>query len=260
VSIDQPTRLASLLDRLAREYSDIQAEPNRSSGRSVVDAEEPILGEFLRSMLMWECTSAKAEAAFKRVQGAVVDFNELRVCLPRELVSLMGETYPRARERADRMRAALSEVFTRAHSVTLRQLTEMGKREAFVYLESLSGVPRYVAARVALLCLGNHVMPVDSRVLRVLTDAHAAAPDETEDGAAGILERRIRAGELATAYLHLQAKADEHDADGHGQSGNGAKTDGAAPERTKRSGRSGRAGGAGAKPRPSPPRSGADAS
>ena len=34
------------------------------------------------SFLMWESTTSKAQSAFERVLDSVVDFNELRVCMP----------------------------------------------------------------------------------------------------------------------------------------------------------------------------------
>lgn len=246
MSVDHASKLAALLDRLAREYPDLRVAPGPQWGPAVIDESEPILGEFVRSMLLWESTTPMAEAALTRIQSGVVDFNELRVCLPDELVALMGEQYPRARERADRLRAALSELFTRAHAVTLRHLSEMGKRDVLHYLESLSGVPQFVAARVALLCLGNHAMPVDSRILRVLADAQAVPPSESEDGASGFVEHRLRAGELLSAYLHLQARADELGSGDGAAAGGGASAKPAATpaERPKRSSRGGRSGGA----------------
>ncbi|MBC7773097.1 MAG: hypothetical protein H7210_11415 [Pyrinomonadaceae bacterium] len=257
MSVDHSSKLSLLLERLARAYPDIQPTPTPQWGQPMIDEGEPMLSEFVRSMLLWESTTAKAEAALKRIQTGVVDFNELRVCLPGELVGLMGETYPLARERAERLRAALNEIFTRGHAVTLKHLAELGKREVLHYLESLSGVPQFVAARVALLFLGNHAMPVDSRILRVLLEAQAVAPGETQDSAASMLEHRIRAGELMIAYLHLQARADELGAAEQGPSGNGVKAAAASEERPKRTIRGGRS--ANVKPGATPPKRAADA-
>jgi len=205
VSVDQAAKLSTLLERLGRDYPDIQASPAVPS----IDPDEPLLAEFVRSMMLWECTQPKAAAAMKRLESQIVDFNELRVCIPRELVRLIGETYPRAGERAERLKAALADLYSRAHAVTLKHLSDMGKREVKSYLETLNGVPSFVAARVALLFLGNHSMPMDSRSLRVLIEASVVPEGETIESAASLLERKIRAGELALAYLRLQARSDE---------------------------------------------------
>jgi len=202
---DPAARLTTLLDRLARDLPDVRPEPPTP----VIDPAEPVLSEFVRSMLLWESTQARAAVAMRRLEAAVVDYNELRVCMPGELVRLIGPEYPRAQERAERLRAALAELFSRAHAVTFRQVQDMGKREVRQYIESLAGVPAFVSSRVALLCLGNHAMPVDSRIQAVLVEAGAAAADDAPEAVASSIERRVRAGDLAAAYVRLQARADE---------------------------------------------------
>lgn len=205
MSVDHAGKLESLINRLAKEYPDVQPRAIEPS----IDADEPLLAEFVRSMLLWESTQAKAAAAMKRLEAGVVDFNELRVCLPRDLVRMMGENYPAARDRAERLRAALNDVYKQKHAVTLKHVQDLGKREAKQYLESLNGTPSFVSSRVALLHHGNHSMPVDSRIFAVLVEAKAVPPEETIETAAGWVERKIRAGELTSAYLRMQAKADE---------------------------------------------------
>lgn len=178
-----------------------------------IDPAEPVLDQFVRSFLLWESTSSKAAAAMKRVEQAVVDFNELRVCMPGELARIIGERYPRAEERARRLRAALHAVYARQHRVGLEHLGAMSKREAREYLESLDGTPRFVAARVTLLCLGGHAAPVDGRILRRLAERGATEADATPESASAMLERKVRAGEMLEAYALLQAWADDPAAD-----------------------------------------------
>ncbi len=205
MSVDHAAKLGVLLERLAKEHPDVQPPVIEPS----IDPDEPMLAEFVRSMLLWECTQARAAAAMKRIEAGVVDFNELRVCLPRDLVRLFGDGYPQALVRAERLRAALNDVYRQRHAVTLQHVQQLGKREAKQYLESLSGVPGFVSSRLAMLGHGNHSMPMDSRLMGVLLDAKAIEPDETIDGAAGWVERKVRAGELTQVYLRLQSRSDE---------------------------------------------------
>lgn len=174
-----------------------------------IDTAEPVVDQFVRSFLVWESTTVKAAAAMKRIEQAVVDFNELRVCMPGELIRIIGERYPRVEERARRLRAALHAVYARQHRVGLEHLGEMSKREARDYLESLDGTPPFVAARVTLVCLGGHAAPVDGRILRRLTDRGAIEADATPEAASAMLERKVRAGEMLDAYALLQAWADD---------------------------------------------------
>jgi len=203
---EMPRELASLLKQLRGEY--LQAlEPVVEP--ALIDPSEPMLGHFVRSFLVWESTVAKAALAIRRIEQSVVDFNELRVCMPGEMVRVMGERYPRAEERARRMRAALNAIYSREHKVSLERLTEMSKRESREYLESLDGTPRFVAARVSLLGLAGHMAPVDGRMTRRLIERGVVEAESTPEAAAATLERKVRAAELPECYALLQAWADD---------------------------------------------------
>ena len=136
-TINHADQLQALLSRLKKQFSPEPPAP----------IEDP-LEQLVSSLLLWESTASKAEAARRRLIAAVVDINELRVCLPEEIVALLGERYPRGEERALRLRAALNDIYVREHAVSLEHLKKMNKRDARQYLESLEGVPQYVAARV----------------------------------------------------------------------------------------------------------------
>lgn len=222
---DPAKALTSLLKRLADELGEPEAaEAPPTNG---IDAGEPVLAEFVWSFLLWESTTSRAAAATKRLAAAVVDFNELRVCLPDEMCGILGERYPRALERSQRLRAALGGVYVREHAVTLEPLASLGKREAKEYLDSLEGVPPFVAARVLVFALGGHAVPVDSRLLHRLVQA-GIVPEETDaEGAAGSVERRIRAAEILGACRLFQAWSDAEGAE---------PGDGLSPKRAGRAG------------------------
>lgn len=202
--------LAALLKKLRAQHdTGLAADGTALPPPAIVDPDEPVLGQFLRSFLHWESTGAKAAQAIKKLEAGVVDFNELRVCMPEDVVALIGERYPRAHERAQRLRAALNDLYSREHKVSLEHLAKLSKRDVKDYLDSLEGVPSYVSSRVALLCFGAHTAPVDARVLRRLLDADVVDDDVSIEDAAATLERKVRAGELLETYLLLQAHADE---------------------------------------------------
>ncbi|MFN7020227.1 MAG: hypothetical protein ACK4WH_02725 [Phycisphaerales bacterium] len=216
---ERSREIVALVRKLRSEFGDLAAanagadlEPVNSGtsgpATGVLGPDQPILNEFVRSMLIWEAGCTKAAAAIRRIDGSCVDLNEFRVCLPTEMVKIIGERYPRVEERCLRLRAALNQLFIREHSLTLQHLASLGKREAREYLEALDGVPRFVSARVCLLCLGGHCAPVDSRILRRLLDAGVVDADATPETAAGLIERSIKAGELLDLYRLLQCAVD----------------------------------------------------
>lgn len=198
--------LAATLKRLREAHPGVAPE---AGPPSTIDPAEPLLALLVRSFLLWESTSGKAVAAMRKLEAAVVDFNELRACMPDELVRIVGERYPRGAERALRLRTALNVLFARHHAVTLEPLRSADGPAAREALSGLDGVPPFVAARVCLLGLGIHAAPVDSRILRRLAEARVVPDDAGIEQAATLLERKVRPGELPQAYALLQAWADE---------------------------------------------------
>ncbi|HRQ73141.1 MAG TPA: hypothetical protein PLU35_08950 [Phycisphaerales bacterium] len=74
-----------------------------------------------------------------------------------------------------------------------------------MYLEALEGVPPFVAARVVLLALGGHAVPLDAMLHGMLASEEAVEPESTVADAMGWLERTLRAKESEEAYLLLEA-------------------------------------------------------
>ena len=206
---DSSKELASLLKSLRADYAEALAKAATPAAPTPFDPGEPILACFLKSFLLWESTTAKATQALKRLEGAIVDFNELRACMPDEIVRIIGERYPRAAERALRLRTALNIIYAREHRVTLEHVANLSRKEAREHFEKLDGVPQFVSARVCLLGLSHHAAPVDSRIHRRLVEGKVVASDSSPEQSASLLESKTRAGELPEVYSLLQAWADD---------------------------------------------------
>ncbi|MCC6676812.1 MAG: hypothetical protein IT436_06685 [Phycisphaerales bacterium] len=205
---DPAKRFAALIKRLKHEFEsspDAPADP----GPSALADGDAVLDQAVFSFLLWETTTAQAQTGHKRLREAFVDLNELRVCFPEEICAAIGERYPRSRERSTRLRAVLNDIYRREHGLSLARLVDQPKREARTYLESLEGMPMFVAARVALLCFGGHAVPVDERLLAMLAAERAIEPDLNIEDAGGWIERQVRANEAAATHLLLRRWADE---------------------------------------------------
>jgi hypothetical protein len=134
----------------------------------------------------------------------MVDYNEMRVALVDELAGVLGERYPRAMERSARLRSSLNDLYKREHAVTLERVAGMPKRDARTFLESLEGMPPFVAARMILLSMGGHAFPLDERTHKALQEEGAVPADLMLADAAGWLERQFRAGEATEPYLLIE--------------------------------------------------------
>jgi hypothetical protein len=189
--------------------------------------DDPMVHELVRAFLMWDAPRAGVGAGLARLRSGVVDYNELRVCLPGELTALLGARYPNGGERCLRLRAALNEIFRRENGLVLAQLKDEPKRAARAYLDSLPGMVGFVAARVALVGCEAHAFPVDRTLLALLEAGGAVEPGLDPDAASSRLERAVRAGEALLCYRRLEMMALEPTAD-EGRAARGSPRAGAA--------------------------------
>lgn len=197
---DHARHLSALLRKIKGRYgSEAEAEAPR---RTPID-------ELLYSLLLWEATTPKAEAALKRLHEAFVDYNDLRVARPPEVSAVLGKLYPRADDRAARLHAVLTDIYRREHDVTLEPAMKLSKRDAAKYIETLSGMPLFAAARWQLVVLESHHMPVDDRMLAKLVDAQVCDPGSDAAAAAGILQRHVRHDEALRTFNILQAWSED---------------------------------------------------
>jgi len=165
---------------------------------------DALTAELIYAFLIWQAGANHASSAAKRITDAVVDLNELRICLPDELAEFLGARTPNREERAARLRLTLNDLYAKRHATSLAGVEAMTKRESRAFLESLEAIPPFVAARVFLIGLGGHAFPVDQRLAEALADAGAIPDDLDADAAASWLERQFRAGDAAEAYLRVE--------------------------------------------------------
>lgn len=203
----------SLIERLRRAYRDaLAAEPLEPTPPVPLWlSDDPVLREFLRAFLAWECPASRARSAMEAIESAFIDANDLRVSLAPEIAAALGRTYPRALDRAERLKSALNEVYRKEHAVSLVHLRDKPRRDARAYLEALPGTPHFVAAWTHLFALGGHAVPVDDRVAARLISAGLANEGDAPDALSAALEKIIRAGMGVEVARLLQAWCDDPD-------------------------------------------------
>jgi len=171
-------------------------------------ADDPI-AVLVMSFLLWESTTEKSLAAYARIMEQVVDFNDLRVCMPHETVEYIGPRYPQALDRAQRLRAVLRNVYLREHAVNLTKLQGSGKREARKYIESLEGIVPFVSSRLALLSFETHVIPVDDQLRTLLIEAEVSDNSVENAELGSWLAAHVKAGDGPATHAALQHWVDE---------------------------------------------------
>ncbi|MDX9912546.1 MAG: hypothetical protein RBS39_12010 [Phycisphaerales bacterium] len=168
----------------------------------------PACEQLVFSMLLWDATTSQALTGLRRLREAFADLNELRVAYGSEVVSVIGEKYPRALERAERLSQSLNAVYAATNDLSMEAIANMPKRDARACLEAMPGIPAYVAARWSLLVLGAHAVPLDERLFDLLR-SKGAIPEGSDLASAGAwLERTVRASDALETHLTLQNAAD----------------------------------------------------
>lgn len=200
---DRSKALASLLSKLRA-----STPPTKRAADENPWPGDPLLREFLRSFLLWESSTARAEAALARIESDFVDLNEFRVSLIAEMAGVLGAGAGKGEERMSRLKLALNEIFKREHALRLSSLAQRPKRESWTYLAELPGTPAFVAARTFVVGLAGHAFPIDERLRARLVSAGVLEAETTLEEAASQLERACKAGGAEEAHSLLQAWSD----------------------------------------------------
>lgn len=196
-SAEHSARLKRFINRIRREL-----------GAPTVGEPTDPTTELMLACLSVDATEAKARAALNRLHSSFVDFNELRVSRPEEIVDVMGKGFPAARETAASILALLKEVFDINDSLDLSQLVLEGKREARSFIEQMEHATPYVVARIMLNSLEAHAFPVNDQMIKMLRSEEIITAQADAADVQGFLERHISATTIRKTYMLLRKYAD----------------------------------------------------
>ncbi|MBU0637887.1 MAG: hypothetical protein KKB50_03410 [Planctomycetes bacterium] len=155
-----------------------------------------ILGIFSRN-----APEPKAREALDRIRAMVVDYNELRVVPPVELAEALSD-YPDNRLKAEDLSRALHSIFATEHVVLLDRLAGLPKKEIAAFLDHLDGLEAYTRARIRLLGLEQHAIPLDEAMWHYARQVQVVDERCPLEEAQAFLERQI-AEEDALEFVAL---------------------------------------------------------
>jgi hypothetical protein len=145
-------------------------------------------------------TDSAACAAIKKLAKHFVDWNDLRVSRPEEIVDVLGKDSPENRLVAESLTQSLNTIFNKYDVVNLDALKEAGKRQAKALLEKLLPSSRFVINYTVLTVLDGHAVPLTLRMLEYLKNNELIPPDATIEEIEGFLERQISASQAYDFY------------------------------------------------------------
>ncbi|MFQ6048940.1 MAG: hypothetical protein ACE5K7_06215 [Phycisphaerae bacterium] len=163
--------------------------------------------QLLLGVLARGTTEARAREALNRFKRSMVDYNELRVASPKELVELLGRDFPQAEQKAKDINKLLNAIFDRQHCLDLTFLRNKTRREARQYLASLDGVDPHTVASVMLLSIGGHAVPVDDKMLAMMRRDGLVEPSADVQEVQAFLERNIAAADAYAFYTLMRRYA-----------------------------------------------------
>lgn len=163
------------------------------------------VAEVIYSQMLWNATSKQADSAYRKLMRACIDWNDLRMNMPRETIEMIGVSYPQAEDRSRRLRAILRGIYLREHDVKLTTLSESGKTEAKEYIQTLEGMSHFVAGRVLSLCFGVSAFPIDDRTFHALMSEGLLHDETNIEEAALWLGRQVKARDVGKVHGSIHA-------------------------------------------------------
>ncbi len=186
--------------RLKLFFSSLRSKLGKVGHPSVGD---PIT-QLILGVLSRNTPEAKAAEELDRLRGVVVDFNELRVIPPIELAETLGD-FPDARLKCEDISRSLNNIFAIEHIVSLDRLADLSRKDAQTYLVRIDGLEPYTIARIRLLGLRQHAIPLDEAMWAMARQEQIVGPRCSLHEAQQFLERQI-AEEDALEFVTLLKK------------------------------------------------------
>ena len=169
---------------------------------------EEIADAIVYAVISAELSKKAADAAMKRSREYFVDWNDLRVSRPEEIVEAMGKDTRAARNIASTLVQVLNGVFNQYHKLSLEALKKIGKRPAKQALEKIDGASRFVVDYCMLTSLRGHAVPLTEKMLNYLRSNDLVNPEADEQQIAGFLAKQIPAKNGYNFYALLRRESE----------------------------------------------------
>ena len=192
-----PKALQRILRGLERKYGRRKNRPARPIADILLVLLMPGIGETL------------ARRAVKRLRGAYVDWNEVRISqvfLVREKMGLPLD-YALAQQKAKLVVEFLREVFKRNLNLDIESLLSAKPSQIRAFLSVLDSVAKEHIPAIMLTAFRQSIMPVNKSTLRILQRTGVAALDATPGAMQRELEELLTPPEMSSAYWHTQEHA-----------------------------------------------------
>jgi len=187
--------LARILGPLKKQLDAAEPEPR------------PVLDQMLYAVCREDAPRDRADQAFKTLQAAFFDWNEVRVSAPREVEDALA-CLPDAGARAERIISLLQELFESTYAFDLETLHKKPLKQAQKQLERHQAATPFVIAYTVQQGLNGHAVPLDQAARRTLLRLELIedGPDEQIHGSLEHLVPKAKAPLFAEIISALGQK------------------------------------------------------
>jgi len=146
---------------------------------------------------------------YRRAMKHFVDFNDLRVSRREEILDVFGNSSEEFDSTASAITRTLNAIFEQKSQMSLKMLTQEGKRQAHKELSEINGITSFAASYCFLTSLDGHAIPLNAKILAYLRAEELVHPNATDLEIAGFLERQISAADAYDFYMLLRNEAEQ---------------------------------------------------
>jgi endonuclease III len=183
---------------MKREYGRVQK----------VTFDEPV-DALVNAVLSENMTYSAAQSSARKLAGYFVDWNELRVSRPDEILEVLGKDNTEVGTAISMLTQALYSVFNKYDIVSLKALMQMGKRSARQALLKLDSVSPFVCDYVMLTALHGHAIPLTAKMIEYLREEGIVHPESDRADIEGFLTRQISASKAYEFYSLLRQESEK---------------------------------------------------
>lgn len=191
--------------KIAKLYRSLKQKRAKVKKREFDDPTDAII----YAIVSEDMRKSVAKSVFKKMEAHFVDSNDLRVSRAEEIYDVTDIANENSKKIASKLTEFLSEIFTKYNTVNLKELKEIGKRQARKDLEELGILSRFVISYCFLTSLGGHAIPLTKEMIEYLRDGELVHPDASDDDIEGFLERQISAANAYEFYTLLRKRSEK---------------------------------------------------
>lgn len=169
---------------------------------------DEITNALVYAIVSSELNESAAQSAIKKLTDYFVDWNDLRVSRIEEIIEVLGEETPSAKEIASALTTALRSIFSKYNMVSLDALHKMSKRAARAALEKIEGTSRFAVDYCMLTSLQGHAIPLTQKMIEYLRSNDLVHPETDEAEIESFLARRIPASKAYEFYYLLRRRSE----------------------------------------------------